>query len=85
MLETIRASHGDPTPVVMGEGEIPGCFCLSEGRVLFDGRVRRLISQGMLLVSDASSQQVARLARSTRFCLSRAKAAKMLRLARNRG
>ena len=61
VLETIRASHGDPTPVVMGEGEIPGCFCLSEGRVLFDGRVRHLISQGMLLVSDASSQQVARL------------------------
>ena len=62
VLEIIRESHGDPTPVVMGEGEIPGCFCLSEGRVLFDGRVRRLISQGMLLVSDASSQQVARLA-----------------------
>ena len=61
VLEIIRESHGDPTPVVMGEGEIPGCFCLSEGRVLFDGRVRRLISQGMLLVSDASSQQVARL------------------------
>ena len=61
VLETIRSSHGEPVPVVMGDGEIPGCFCLSEGRVLFDGRVRRLISQGMLLVSDASSQQVARL------------------------
>ena len=61
VLTVIRESHGDPVEVVMSGEPIPGCYCLSEGRVLFDGRVRHLLTQGMLLVSDASSQQVARL------------------------
>lgn len=61
VVETIVAAHGDPVAVSVNDEEIPGCYCLSEGRVLFDGRVRHMIQTGQLLVSDASSQQIARL------------------------
>lgn len=61
LVETIVAAHGDPVAVSVNGEEIPGCYCLSEGRVLFDGRVRHMIQTGQLLVSDASSQQIARL------------------------
>lgn len=61
VVETIVAAHGDPVAVSVNGKDIPGCYCLSEGRVLFDGRVRHMIQTGQLLVSDASSQQIARL------------------------
>ena len=61
IVETIESAHGNPVAVSVNGEEIPGCYCLSEGRVLFDGRVRHMIQTGQLLVSDASSQQVARL------------------------
>lgn len=61
VVETIVAAHGDPVAVFVNGEDIPGCYCLSEGRVLFDGRVRHMIQTGQLLVSDASSQQIARL------------------------
>lgn len=61
VVETIVAAHGDPVAVSANGEDIPGCYCLSEGRVLFDGRVRHMIQTGQLLVSDASSQQIARL------------------------
>ena len=61
VVETIVAAHGDPVVVSVNGEDIPGCYCLSEGRVLFDGRVRHMIQTGQLLVSDASSQQIARL------------------------
>lgn len=61
VVETIVAAHGDPVAVSVNGEDIPGCYCLSEGRVLFDGRVRHMIQTGQLLVSDASSQQIARL------------------------
>lgn len=61
VVETIVAAHGDPVAVSVNGEDIPGCYCLSEGRVLFDGRVRHMIQTGRLLVSDASSQQIARL------------------------
>ena len=61
VVETIAAAHGDPVAVSVNGEDIPGCYCLSEGRVLFDGRVRHMIQTGQLLVSDASSQQIARL------------------------
>ena len=38
---------------------IPGCYRLSSGRVLQDGRIKRLINQGKLFVSDAASQEIA--------------------------
>ncbi len=40
---------------------IPGCYRLSSGRVLQDGRIKRMINQGKLFVSDAASQEIARL------------------------
>ena len=61
VVETIVAAHGDPVAVSVNGEDIPGCYCFSEGRVLFDGRVRHMIQTGQLLVSDASSQQIARL------------------------
>lgn len=61
VVETIVAAHGDPVAVSVNGEDIPGCYCLAEGRVLFDGRVRHMIQTGQLLVSDASSQQIARL------------------------
>ena len=61
VVETIVAAHGDPVAVSVNGEDTPGCYCLSEGRVLFDGRVRHMIQTGQLLVSDASSQQIARL------------------------
>ena len=61
VVDTIVAAHGDPVAVSVNGEDIPGCYCLSEGRVLFDGRVRHMIQTGQLLVSDASSQQIARL------------------------
>ena len=61
VVETIVAAHGEPVAVSVNGEDIPGCYCLSEGRVLFDGRVRHMIQTGQLLVSDASSQQIARL------------------------
>lgn len=61
VVETIVAAHGDPVAVSVNGEDIPGCYCLSEGRVLYDGRVRHMIQTGQLLVSDASSQQIARL------------------------
>lgn len=49
----------------MPEGEtLAGCYRLSSGRVLQDGRIKRMINQGKLFVSDASSQEIARLALS---------------------
>lgn len=57
----LEAAHGDPEPVQLGERAIPGCYRISSGRVLQDGRIRRMINQGKLFVSDAASQEVARL------------------------
>lgn len=79
VVETIVAAHGDPVAVSVNGEDIPGCYCLSEGRVLFDGRVRHMIQTGQLLVSDASSQQIARLV------LSEEKPASLLEVGAGRG
>lgn len=41
--------------------EVRGCYRVSPARVLADGRIRKLIDDGKMLVSDASSQRVASL------------------------
>lgn len=41
---------------------VDGCYRVAEPRILADGRIRHLIAQGKLLVSDASSQAIARIA-----------------------
>lgn len=57
----LEAAHGDPEPVQLGERVVAGCYRISSGRVLQDGRIRRMINQGKLFVSDAASQEVAHL------------------------
>lgn len=52
------------TGVTLEQGEAggiqpAGCYRVANPRILADGRVRRLISQGKILVSDAAAQAVA--------------------------
>lgn len=61
VTSVLAAAHGDPQPVVVGGRTVPGCYRLASGIVLHDGRVRRMFNQGLLLVSDATSQAVANL------------------------
>lgn len=61
VVELLEAAHGAPEPVVINGCELAGCYRLSEGRALVDGRVAHAISQGKLFVSDAMSQMVANL------------------------
>ncbi|MCI8468782.1 MAG: antitermination protein NusB [Eggerthellaceae bacterium] len=61
VVSVLAAAHGDPTPVEVAGRPVPGCYRLSTGLALLDGRVRRMLSQGLLLVSDAASQAVASL------------------------
>lgn len=55
----LRAAKGDPQRVEVRGVVVPGCYRLSSGTVLLDGRVRRLLRSGALLVSDAAAQAVA--------------------------
>ena len=57
----LEAAHGEPEPVEIDGRTIPGCYRVSSGRALQDGRIKRMLNQGKLLVSDAASQEVARL------------------------
>ncbi len=61
VVPVLAAAHGDPTPVTVAGRPVPGCYRVSSGVPLLDGRVRRMFSQGQLLVSDATSQAVASL------------------------
>ena len=47
--------------MALGGCAVPGCYKVASGVPLLDGRVRRMINQGLLLVSDATSQAVADL------------------------
>lgn len=61
VVSVLAAAHGDPQPVDVAGRAVPGCYRLASGLALLDGRVRRMLSQGLLLVSDATSQAVASL------------------------
>lgn len=61
VVSVLAAAHGEPEPVELGGRIIPGCYRVCSGVPLLDGRVRRMFSQGQLLVSDATSQAVADL------------------------
>lgn len=61
VVAVLAAAHGEPAKMTVAGREVPGCYRLVSGTVLLDGRVARLINQGMLLVSDATSQAVASL------------------------
>lgn len=60
-VSVLAAAHGEPEPVSVAGRPVAGCYRLSTGLALLDGRVRRMLSQGLLLVSDATSQAVASL------------------------
>lgn len=57
-LERAKASV---EPVAVDGVSVEGCLRVAPARVLADGRIRHLIDQGKMLVSDASSQAVASL------------------------
>ncbi|WP_160347083.1 transcription antitermination factor NusB [Adlercreutzia mucosicola] len=61
VTSVLAAAHGEPEPVAVGGRPVPGCYRVCSGVPLLDGRVRRMFSQGLLLVSDATSQAVAGL------------------------
>ncbi|MDO4290585.1 MAG: transcription antitermination factor NusB [Eggerthellaceae bacterium] len=62
VVEVLADAHGEPKPVEVDGAPVEGCYRIADGRVLLDGRVKRLINNGCLLVSDAASQAVAALA-----------------------
>lgn len=47
-------------PVAIADAALPGCYRLSESKALQDGRVRKLFTEGKVLVSDAASQAIAK-------------------------
>lgn len=59
VVSVLRDAHGEPEPVSVCGVEVKGCYRINSGHVLLDGRIKRLISLGHLLVSDAASQRVA--------------------------
>ena len=61
VVSILAAAHGQPEPVEVAGRRVEGCYRLASGLALLDGRVRRMLSQGLLLVSDATSQAVASL------------------------
>ena len=60
-LQTLAAAKGEPQAGVVGESAIAGCYKIATGQVLTDGRIKRLINNGHILVSDLASQAVANL------------------------
>lgn len=61
VVSVLAAAHGEPEPALVNGRVVPGCFRIADGRVLLDGRVARMLNNGLMLVSDAASQAVASL------------------------
>ena len=61
VTQVLAAAHGEPEAMAVAGRAVPGCYRVSSGVPLLDGRVRRMFSQGALLVSDATSQAIASL------------------------
>ena len=61
VVSVLAAAHAEPEAMELGGCAVPGCYKVASGVPLLDGRVRRMINQGLLLVSDATSQAVADL------------------------
>ncbi len=61
VVAVLADAHGEPKPVEVNGRAVPGCYRVCSGVPLLDGRVRRMFSQGLLLVSDATSQAIASL------------------------
>lgn len=71
VYETLIRAKADPQPVLIDDTLVPGCYLVAKHAVLNDGRVKRLVNKGSMLVSDAAAQSVANLvathARPTSF------------------
>ena len=61
VVSVLAAAHAEPVAMALGGRAVPGCYKVASGVPLLDGRVRRMLNQGLLLVSDATSQAVADL------------------------
>lgn len=61
VVSVLAAAHAEPEAMALGGCAVPGCYKVASGVPLLDGRVRRMMNQGLLLVSDATSQAVADL------------------------
>ncbi len=61
VTRVLAAAHSEPEAMAVGGRAVPGCYKVASGVPLQDGRVRRMFSQGLLLVSDATSQAIASL------------------------
>lgn len=61
VLAVVSEAHGEPEPVAVNGANVPGCYRLESSRAIADGRVTRLVGNGELLVSDATSQAVSQL------------------------
>ncbi|MBR3182541.1 MAG: antitermination protein NusB [Eggerthellaceae bacterium] len=59
IVALFKEAGAEIEPASAGGIESPGCYRISNSRVLTDGRIRRLFSQGKILVSDAAAQAVA--------------------------
>lgn len=59
VVEVLASVKAEPRPVSVNGVPVEGCYQVRDGRVLLDGRVKRLVNNGILLVSDAASQRVA--------------------------
>lgn len=59
MHATLSEGEVEALPVSIDGTQVPGCLLIPDSHALQDGSVRRLFSQGKLLVSDAASQFVA--------------------------
>ena len=58
----LRAAGSEVEQGYAGGRPVEGCLRVLKPRVLADGRIRKLVAEGALLVADASAQAVARIA-----------------------
>lgn len=61
VYQTLVSAKGEPESATVDGRVIPGCFKINSGQLLTDGRIKRLINNGNMLVSDLASQAVADL------------------------
>lgn len=64
VYETLVRAKAEPEPELIGGKLLSGCYRVSKHAVLNDGRIKRLVNKGCMLVSDAAAQAVAELVAS---------------------
>lgn len=64
VYETLVRAKADPQPVLVDGSLVPGCYQVAKHAVLNDGRIKRLVNNGCMLVSDAAAQAVSNLVAS---------------------